>query len=90
VGTRSDGIASPRGVVDARDLGVWSIGSAWTLVAAFARTVQAHGDRIAIESDHARLTYAQLDAASSALAAAIAGFGAGPADRVAVARWQRR
>ncbi|ARI50928.1 non-ribosomal peptide synthetase [Streptomyces sp. S8] len=55
-----------------------------SVAAAFAETVRAHGDRTAVVHGEEELTYGELDALSSSLAARLRERGVGVGDRVAV------
>jgi len=55
-----------------------------TVPVMFAATVAGHSEAVAVEDDSGRLTYAELDARSNAVAVALAEAGIGAEDRVAV------
>ncbi|HEY7200750.1 MAG TPA: condensation domain-containing protein, partial [Candidatus Dormibacteraeota bacterium] len=59
-------------------------GAAQTLIEVFTRRAAEHPEATAIESDEARLTYADLDAAARRLAARLAAADVAPGDRVAL------
>lgn len=56
-----------------------------TLVELFTRTVAEHPDRPAVSDEHLTLSYAELAARASSVAAGLQARGVGPQDRVAVA-----
>src|SRR4051794_15128135 len=57
----------------------------WTLAQVFARRAHEHPERVAVVAANGRsLTYAQLDARASAMAAALSELGIGVGDRIAV------
>jgi fatty-acyl-CoA synthase len=58
--------------------------TAWTLAELFARRASEHGDRTVLVSGGVSMTYGQLEARASALAAALAELGIGAGDRIAV------
>jgi acyl-CoA synthetase (AMP-forming)/AMP-acid ligase II len=55
-----------------------------TLDAVFRRAFSLHADRVAVTSEHTRLTYRELGDRARQLAVALHGLGIGPGDRVAV------
>ena len=56
----------------------------WTLAQVFRRSVREHPDHTMIVAGGSRQSYAQVDARSSSLAAAMAGLGLGAGDRIAI------
>jgi len=57
----------------------------WTLAQVFARRAHEHPERLAVVGANGRsITYGQLDARSSAMAAALSELGIGAGDRIAV------
>src|SRR6266436_6558702 len=54
----------------------------WNLAVSLRESARAHPDRVAVILDHLRLTYGQLDAASSQVAASLHAAGLQPGDRV--------
>lgn len=59
--------------------------AAASVPAVFAAAAAAHPHNVALTGENHSLTYAELDAASTRLARALAGRGIGPEDRVAIA-----
>jgi fatty-acyl-CoA synthase len=56
----------------------------WTLAQVFSRSAREHADHTAVVAGGSRLSYAQVDARSSSLAAAMAELGLGRGDRIAI------
>jgi fatty-acyl-CoA synthase len=56
----------------------------WTLAQVFSRSAREHPDHTAIVAGDSRSSYAQVDARSSSLAAAMAELGLGSGDRIAI------
>jgi fatty-acyl-CoA synthase len=56
----------------------------WTLAQVFSRSAREHPDHTAVVAGATRLSYAQVDARSSSLAAAMAELGLGAGDRIAI------
>ena len=56
----------------------------WTLAQVFRRSAREHADHTMIVAGGTRSSYAQVDARSSSLAAAMAELGIGSGDRVAI------
>ena len=56
----------------------------WTLAQVFSRSAREHPEHTAVVAGANRWSYAQVDARSSSLAAAMAELGLGPGDRVAI------
>ena len=60
------------------------MGNLWTLAQVFRRSAQEHPEHTMVVAGSSRSTYAQVDARSSSLAAAMAELGIGSGDRVAI------
>lgn len=56
----------------------------WTLAQVFSRSARSHAEHTAVVAGASRWTYAQVDARSSSLAAALAELGLGAGDRIAI------
>ena len=56
----------------------------WTLAQVFQRSAREHPDHTMLVAGDSRITYAQVDARSSALAAALTELGIGSGDRIAI------
>ncbi|MCG7597649.1 amino acid adenylation domain-containing protein, partial [Mycobacterium sp. PSTR-4-N] len=57
----------------------------WTLAQAFSDMVAQHGDAVAVTGENGSLTYAELDARATRVAATLSDLGVRPESRVAVA-----